>query len=230
MILDAFFKALGQAGDRRFRGVLFQGIGWAVALLAAIYVIFLLLIHLFVGPQTTVPLLGAVTWLDNLLSWGSLIFMLILSVFLMVPVASAITSMMLDQVAQAVEDKHYSHLPRAIPTPFGAALKDTLLFLGFLIFANLVALVLYLTFSIAAPIIFWAVNGLLLGREYFTLAAARRVGFDEAKKLRRKHAMTIWVAGVLMAVPLSIPLVNLIIPVLGAATFTHIFHTLQQRA
>ena len=29
--------------------------------------------------------------------------------------------------------------------------------------------------------------------------------------------------------PLSIPLVNLVIPILGAATFTHIFHKLQAR-
>ena len=30
----------------------------------------------------------------------------------------------------------------------------------------------------------------------------------------------------LMALPLSIPLVNLVIPILGAATFTHLFHRL----
>jgi CysZ protein len=29
-----------------------------------------------------------------------------------------------------------------------------------------------------------------------------------------------------MAVPLSIPLINLLIPVLGAATFTHLYHRL----
>ena len=38
---------------------------------------------------------------------------------------------------------------------------------------------------------------------------------------------SIWLAGTLMAAPLSIPLVNLlVIPVLGVATFTHIFHRL----
>ncbi len=29
-----------------------------------------------------------------------------------------------------------------------------------------------------------------------------------------------------MAVPLTIPLVNLTVPILGAATFTHLFHRL----
>jgi uncharacterized protein involved in cysteine biosynthesis len=32
-----------------------------------------------------------------------------------------------------------------------------------------------------------------------------------------------------MAVPLSIPLVNLIVPVLGAAVFTHTYHRLAAR-
>jgi uncharacterized protein involved in cysteine biosynthesis len=40
----------------------------------------------------------------------------------------------------------------------------------------------------------------------------------------------IWVAGILMAVPLSVPLVNLFIPLLGAATFTHLFHRLNGRS
>ena len=31
-----------------------------------------------------------------------------------------------------------------------------------------------------------------------------------------------------MAVPLSVPFVNLFIPVLGVAVFTHIFHRLNQ--
>ena len=35
-------------------------------------------------------------------------------------------------------------------------------------------------------------------------------------------------AGALMAAPLSIPLVNLVIPVIGAATFTHMFHRLSR--
>ena len=29
-----------------------------------------------------------------------------------------------------------------------------------------------------------------------------------------------------MAVPLTVPILNLVVPILGAATFTHIFHGL----
>ncbi|MCI5097609.1 MAG: EI24 domain-containing protein [Rhodobacteraceae bacterium] len=229
MIFNAFFKALGQIGDPRFRRVLFLGIGLTFALLVAVYAGFLILIQTLVGPEAIVPVLGEVRWLDDLLSISSFFFMIILSVFLMVPVASAITSMFLEEVAQAVEDRHYPHLPKVAPVPFWDGLRDTVNFLGVLIGANLLAIILYVFLSPFALFIFWGLNGFLLGREYFTLAAMRRLGREGAAKLRRKHMGTIWIAGTLMAMPLSVPLVNLLIPILGAATFTHIFHALHAR-
>ncbi|WP_420862840.1 EI24 domain-containing protein [Algirhabdus cladophorae] len=226
MILDSFFKALGQLPDPRFRKVLLMGVGLTVALLFGIYAIFLLALQALFPDTLTLPLLGEVTWVDDLLSWGSILLMLILSTFLMVPVASAITGLFLDDVAEAVEAKHYAHLPRVPRTPFLTGLKDGINFLGILVAANLAALVLYFFFAPFAPLIFWAMNGLLLGREYFQLTALRRLGPVKAKQMRKKYAGKIWIAGALMAVPLSIPLVNLLIPVLGAATFTHIYHSL----
>ncbi|WP_422025721.1 EI24 domain-containing protein [Roseovarius sp.] len=226
MIFSSFFKALGQLGDPRFRKVLFLGIGLTLALLIATYAGLLAVIEWLTGETTNLPIVGEVTWVGDLLSFGSLFLMLFLSAFLMVPVASAITSMFLDEVAQAVEDRHYPRLPPANRVPFGEAVKDTINFLGIIIAANLLALFLYVAFTPAAPFIFYAMNGYLLGMEYFTLVAIRRVGRQKAKEQRRRHVTTIWLAGILMALPLSIPLINLIIPILGAATFTHIYHRL----
>ena len=226
MILRAFFLALGQIGDARFRRVFWLGILLTFALLVAAYAGFLWLIEWLVGPEATLPILGEVRWLDDLLSFSSLIFMIVLSVFLMIPVASAITSMFLDEVAQAVEDRHYPHLDPVPGVPFGDAVRDTINFLGILIAANLLAFILYAFFSPATPFIFYGLNGFLLGREYFMLAAMRRIGRKPAKALRARHSGVIWVAGILMAIPLSVPILNLVIPILGAATFTHIFHNL----
>ncbi len=230
MIFASFFKAMGQIGDPRFRKVLLLGVGLTLALLIVAYSGVLWLVQSAVGDSTTLPLIGEVTWLGDLLGGASLLLMIVLSVFLMVPVASAITSMFLDVVAQAVEDKHYPSLPPAVNIPFGEALRDTINFLGVIIGANTLALILYAIFAPFAPFIFWALNGYLLGMEYFTLVAIRRVGRIEAKALRRRHRMTIWLAGVLMALPLSLPLVNLLIPIMGAATFTHIYHAIQARS
>lgn len=228
MILDSFFKALGQLRDRRFQVVLGKGVGLALALLFGVSALFVWGTGWLVGDSLTLPWIGEITWLDNVLSWAMVPVMMVLSVFLMVPVASAITSMFLDEVAQAVEDEHYPGLGPATEVGIADGLRDTLSFLGVMIVANLIALVLYVLFAPFAPFIFWALNGFLLGREYFTLAAMRRVGRVEAIRLRKRHIMTIWLGGVLMAVPLSVPLVNLLIPVLGAATFTHMFHRLQR--
>jgi uncharacterized protein involved in cysteine biosynthesis len=156
--------------------------------------------------------------------------MVVLSVFLMVPVASAITSMFLDEVAAAVEDRHYPDLPPVSGPSFGEGFKDTVNFLGVILFANTLALVLYAMAPPFAVFIFWGLNGYLLGMEYFTLAAIRREGRAGAVRLRKKHRLTIWAAGVLMAMPLSVPVMNLVIPILGAATFTHIYHSIRRKA
>jgi CysZ protein len=77
--------------------------------------------------------------------------------------------------------------------------------------------------------VFWLVNGWLLGQEYFMLVAQRRLGRVAARGLRRQNRLTLWAAGTLMAAPLSLPLINLVIPVLGVATFTHIFHRIARQ-
>ena len=228
MILTAFFRALAQLTDRRFRSVLWRGIGLTVALLVGIYAALLALIEWLTEEPITLPGVGEVTWVGDLLGWGSLGLMLILSIFLMVPVASAITSLFLDEVAEAVEDKHYATLPPVPRIGFWDGLRDTVNFLGVLIAANIFAFILYAIFPFAAFFIFYALNGYLLGREYFQLAAMRRIGREGAKALRKKHQSTVWIAGCLMAVPLSFPLVNLVIPILGAATFTHLYHALSR--
>ena len=229
VVVTSFFKALGQMGDRRFRRVLLLGVGLTFALLVAAYVGFLAFLNWIGAAETVQELIGEVAWLPDLITWTSFIVMIALSVFLMVPVASAITSMFLDEVAQAVEDRHYPSLPAVDPVPFWDAVRDTVNFLGVLIAANLLALVIYAFLPAFALFIFWGMNGFLLGREYFQLAAMRRIGREGAKALRKKHMGTIWLAGTLMAMPLSIPLVNLLIPILGAATFTHLYHQLGDR-
>lgn len=227
LIINDFIRALGQLGDPRFRSVLVKGVGLSLGLLALIYAIFLTVIGWFVPDQITLPIIGTITWVDSLISWGSAVLMIILSVFLMVPVASAFTGIFLDDVTQAVEDRHYPGHPSARRIPLGENIRDSLRFLGVMIAANLLALLLYLVFSPLAPLIFWALNGFLLGREYFQMVAMRRLDTKDARELRKRHSVAIWIAGTLMAVPLTLPLINLLVPVLGVATFTHLYHRLQ---
>ena len=230
VIFSSFFKALGQMGDRRFRRVMVLGVLLALALLAGVYAGFLWLIESFAPGSVEIPFVGPVGGIDTLLGWGSLLLMLGLSVFLMVPVASAFSGLFLEDIADAVEDRHYPHLPPVQPLRLADTFVDSLNFLGLLIAVNVVALFAFIFAGPLLPVLFWALNGWLLGREYFTLVAMRRLGREGATALRADNKGRIWLAGMLMAAPLSVPLVNLVIPVLGVATFTHLFHRLNGRS
>ena len=229
MIVRSVGLALAQLSDPRFRRVLLMGIGLTVALLFAVTVAFVWLVGWFVPDSVTLPWIGEIAWVDDALSWAVVPLMLVLSVFLMVPVASAFTGIFLDEVTDAVEARHYPALGPAPKVPFVTGLRDSAGFLGVIVVANLVALVPYLLLAPLAPVIFVALNGFLLGREYFQLVAMRRLGREGAKAARRRNAGAIWLAGAVMALPLAVPVLNLLVPVIGAAAFTHLFHRLEGR-
>ncbi len=226
MIFTAFFAALGQLGDRRFRRVVGLGVLLALALLCAAYILFLQLIW-WLSPDTVdLPVIGPISGIESFLGWASLFLMIGLSVVLMIPVASAFTGFFLEDVADAVEDRHYPGLPPATPLTLAEGLRQSVNFLGLVLAVNVGALFLYPFVGPGIPLVFWAINGFLLGREYFSLVALRRLPPGEVKLMRRRNRWTLWAAGTLMAAPLSVPIVNLFVPVLGVATFTHLYHRL----
>ena len=228
MIFTSFAAALGQMSDPRFRAVLLKGVGLTVLLLFGLYALVYFGVLWLLPESFSLPWIGEVGVAENLISWGSVILMMVLSVFLMVPVASAFTGIFLDEVADAVETVHYPQLPPAPHIGLADNIRESLTFLGVIILANLAALIFY--FTPLAPFVFYGLNGFLLSREYYRMIAVRRMGRQEAGQSYRRNMLTIWTAGILMAVPLSIPLMNLVVPILGVATFTHIFHGLDGKS
>jgi uncharacterized protein involved in cysteine biosynthesis len=172
-------------------------------------------------------MIGNQSWLGALINVGGVLFTMALSIWLMVPVTSAIIALFLDEVAQAVEARHYPHLPKQTATKLQDQILVGIRFLGILLLANIGALILSMIVPLLAPFVFWATNGYLMGREYFQMAAMRRMPRAQAQELYQRHQGSIWTAGILMAIPMSIPLVGLFIPILGAATFTHQFERLR---
>lgn len=226
MIFADFLKALQQLPDRRFQGVLWTGIGLTVALLVAVYLGLVGVIGMLTPDTITLPWIGEFGALDSILSIGAIPVMLVLSIFLMIPVASLFMGLFLERISEAVEARHYPHLPPAQGLGLWESLRDALAFFVVLAVLTVLTLLASLLLGPLGPILAVAVNGFLLGREYFTLAAARRIGIEPARALRRRHGVQIWLAGILMAIPLLVPVVNLLVPILGAATFTHMYHRL----
>lgn len=218
--------ALGQALDRRFLSVLLRGLALTVALLAGITWAVVWLVTLLPDSLGTWPWVGELTIPEIGVQGLAFAAMLLLSVVLMFPVAAVFVGFFLEEVAEAVERRHYPQLTPGRGPGFAAGLVQAIKFGGIIVAANLLALILYLFSGPFAPFVFYAVNGYLLGREYFTVVAERRLPPREAAALRRRHSGQVLAGGIAMAVPLSIPILNLVVPVLGVAAATHLFHRL----
>ncbi|MGG7567622.1 EI24 domain-containing protein [Rhodovulum sp. DZ06] len=225
-MIGDFFKAVGQLGDPRFRKVFGISIALTLLLLAGLYAAWWWLSGGIDAAEGTTLLGFQLGFLDTVLEVLARIGGVIVLFFLMMPVASLFIGLFLEEIADAVEARHYPDARGTRKIGWAEMAWDGVLFTLTLIGVNLLALILYVIFLPAGPFIFLAVNGWLLGRQYFELVAARHVGFKEARVLRKRFQAPVFIAGVLMAAPLSIPIVGLVVPVLGVATFTHMHQRL----
>jgi uncharacterized protein involved in cysteine biosynthesis len=73
------------------------------------------------------------------------------------------------------------------------------------------------------------VNGYLLSCEYFELVALRRLEAGDVRSLRKAYGGPLFMAGVLIAFLLTVPLVNLVAPVIGTAAMVHLFQRWRDR-
>ena len=79
-------------------------------------------------------------------------------------------------------------------------------------------------------VLFYLLNGYLLGREYFEMVAVRRLDLAATKRLRRDFRGRVILAGAVITFLLTIPLVNLVTPIIATAFMLHIFEELRRRA
>ena len=91
--------------------------------------------------------------------------------------------------------------------------------------ANLIALpfaIALLVTGIGTAILFWAVNGWLLGRELQDMVWLRHAEASQSKP--PIGFGTRFALGGFIAILLTVPFVNLLAPVIGAAAATHLVH------
>jgi CysZ protein len=210
--------ALSQMFDARFRGVFWLGLVGTIALF----------VGLMFGLQwvvTHVPDFG-LSWVKEAYRIISASLLTISFIFLGVPVAQMFASVFLDRVADAVEAKHYAGARHGSGTGFWGMLRAGLLFSGVSFGLNLLSIPLTLaSFGIGAAVMFF-VNGYLAGRTFFELAALRHLTPADARQLRRKHRLRLFLGGALIAVLSMIPFLNFFVPLFGAAMMTHEFNKL----
>jgi CysZ protein len=207
MIQDAI-DALSDVVSKPFRAILLRVLGLTLAGLIGLWIVLVWLVDHFV----TLPWGWAETALDVAAGAGFVVAM----IFLVAPVSSLIAGLFLDEIAAKVEATAFPADPPGSALPLPQVLLSSVKFFGAVILANLLALVLLLLPGVNL-VAFLLVNAYLLGREYFELAALRFRPYDEARVLRRAHGGRIFGAGLLVALFVMIPVVNLATPLFATA-------------
>lgn len=143
-------------------------------------------------------------------------------------IAVAVIGMFGDAIVVAVERRHYpAALASARPIGMAKGLAVGWRSAARALIVNLVLAPLYvvlLVTGVGTPLLFFAANGWLLGADLGEMVAMRHLARAEMRAWRRATRWTRWDLGVMVAALLSVPFVNLIAPVLGAAMATHMFH------
>ena len=219
-MIENLARAFGELGNPRVRGVIWISIALTIAFLAVLVVLVM-----FGLDQIE---LEAWAWLETAIDVVGAFGAVVLAIFLFPAVIGVVSGMFLERVADAVEKRHYPHLPPAREQGVGEVLSTTLVFLLAIVVLNLMALLLSWILPIALPI-FLVLNGYLLGREYFELVALRRLPPAEARDLRRRHRGRILVSGLAIAVLLMIPLVNLLAAILATAFMVNEFQLIVKK-
>ncbi len=187
---------------------------------------------LFVAVTVVLGRLDAtgLVWVDTVLTIVGSAAALVLAWLLFPVVMAAALGWFAEDVAQAVERRYYPDLPPAVGMGVGESVWATARFTAIALLLNLLALPLYLLLPGPNLVLYLALNGYLLGREYFELVAGRRLPWAKVAGLRRRARAQVWLAGAIIAFLLTVPVLNLVAPVVAIAFMVHLFEGLRRGA
>ena len=225
MLMRAATLTLGQISDPVFRGVVIKSVLFTLALFVALTVVFY-----WAVPEVKVFESGWLQWANSLLeAGGALVFFAIL-VLTFSATATLIGGLFLDDIAEAVEKRHYPGDNPGLSADFSKTIGVSIRFIGITLLLNVLAIPFYLIALLFPPLfacIFYGLNGYLLSREYFELVSLRHKDAKAARQLRKANGLRVFSAGVVIAFLLTVPIVNLFMPILATAFMLHIFKALQ---
>nr|AQQ74680.1 hypothetical protein [uncultured bacterium] len=211
----AVSKALGQLGDPRIQKL----IGLSIALAIAVFVAVALIAWYLIG------------WLSGLSGWwgdaaqiGGTLAVVVIAWFTFPAVAAAISAIFADRVIDAVEARHYPGRSAPLEVPLWSSILDGIKLALLSLVVNILALP-FLIFPPLYAVVVYGVNGWLLGREYYEMPAFRRLQRPVARQLYRAHRGRFSLGGVLIAFISTIPIVNLIAPIIATAFMVHLFES-----
>ncbi|WP_309085942.1 sulfate transporter family protein [Chelativorans sp.] len=231
MIFDAARAAAGQLFSPPFRSAFFKSLGLTLLVLVGLWFGLRELFELYAMPWLDALLPGLPSWagwLGLLAAIAAGIGLALALALLIAPITAMIAGVFLDDVAEAVEKESYPQDPPGAAVPLFRSIILSLKFFAVVIIGNLIALTLLLVPGVNL-IAFFIVNAYLLSREFFEFAAMRFRSETEAKALRRRHAGTIFLAGLVIAGFLAVPFLNLLTPLFAGAMMVHLHKMISAR-
>ncbi|MEI2385612.1 sulfate transporter family protein [Breoghania sp. JC706] len=213
-MLSLAVRSIAQVLSPPFRAILWKSLGITIALLVVIW----LAIEWAV---THLVDISAYPWADTALSVVTGIGAFIGLGFLIAPVATVFVALYQDEIAEKVEVADYPSDPPGRAMPIIPSILLSVKFFGIVILGNIVALLLLLIPGVNV-VAFFLVNGYLIGREYFEFAAMRFMPAADARRLRKAHGAEVFVAGLIVAAILAVPVVNLLAPIFGTVLMVHL--------
>ena len=213
MIADAM-DSFAQIFSPPFRRVMWKSLGLttAILVLAGIGLDRLALSLVHVGPA----------WLSAVLSIVVALGLVVGMIFLAPPTASLVASFFLDDIAAIVERAIDPYGPPGRPLPIAPSVAMGLRFAVLSVLVNLVVLLLTI-FTGIGLVAFFVLNGYLLGREYFELAAMRHGPAVQARRLFHQHWGQVWLAGAIVSAAVAVPVLNLLTPLFATALMTRVY-------
>jgi len=222
MIYEVSIKSIQEIFKPRFRGVVWKSVGLTI----------LLFIFMWFGLEHLVsnwllPFLPSWPWLTTAILFIFGAGLVVGAGFLLAPATAIFAGLFIDEIAEHVEETHYPDDPPGKAVPVGQSIWLAIKFTVLVIITNLIALLLVILPGINFAIFFF-VNGYLLGREYFQFAAMRFMNEGDANRLRKQHRWTVLMGGIVIALLMSIPILNLFTPVFAASLMVHVFKDVRQ--
>ena len=231
MILDAARRSLANLFAPETRGVFWKVLGLTALVLVVLWFALRESFLAFAMPWLSAAMPDVpdwAGWLTFVIGIFASLGLALALALLLAPVTAIIAGFFLDDVAEVIEKRDYPGEPAGRALPMGEAILGSVKFLGVVILGNIVAL--FLLFIPGVNLIaFFLVNGYLLGREFFEFAAMRFRTPAEARLFRSKHSSTVFLAGLLIAGFLAIPIVNLLTPLFAAGLMVHLHKLVSRR-
>jgi uncharacterized protein involved in cysteine biosynthesis len=222
-MLRAFLLSIGQIGDRAFAAVFLKSLAVTLALLAALGG------GLWDGAARLTAWLGWGASAGGLLGAVALLAAFGLGWLLFRAVAVGVMGVFADAIVIAVEAKHYPAAlatARDVPLARGIALGLRSAMRALLVnFALAPIYIALLVTGVGTWLLFFLVNGWLLGQDLGAMVAARHIPDAMMRDWRKTGAVDRFALGVAGTALFMVPILNLFAPILGAAMATHLFHS-----